>query len=84
MREATKKKAAKVEKLLAAGVKVREACKRVGISDSTFYHFNKANGRAQATRLVRIKRAETPAAAGRIMVFVGTPSEVTEAMRGML
>lgn len=88
-------KYAKAKELVGTGTAVRLAAKQVGLTESTYYYYNsrarrnaKAVNAAQAVKVAVKRRPRVvpiPASAPeKVMVFVGSPSAIAEAARGLL
>jgi transposase len=84
-----------VEKLRSTGVSAKEACEKVGIGYSTYgYYRTRANiakkgqkrrGRPtkKAPKITEFTTLEAPKRA-KMVVFMGSPMDVQEALRGLL
>lgn len=71
----------KAKKLVTGGMQVREASKAVGIKESLFYYHQAKNNRGpKVSRVVEIPQDKPQ----QLMMLVGSPQQIAEAMRGIL
>lgn len=83
MRQETIEKCEKVQAMIDAGTRPKEAIERSGIANASYYKWKKATNKAASKVFAKINSEPVTKPAGKLVCIIGSADEISSVIRGM-